>query len=276
LGADLSHEHDFTSAGVNAALARDFNNRNTTLSLSANFESDRINPIGGAPVGGTDYTLLLKEGNESKTVAGALFGVTQVFSRRWLAQLNIAYDRSSGYLTDPYKILSVVDTEGNATGYRFELRPDTRSRKSVFLENKVAVGRDVLDLSLRYMSDDWGITSKTAELRYRWQLGGNMYIEPHARYYSQTAADFYNLYLPAGSPLPQFMSADARLGRFSGATFGVKFGRQLAGGSEFSVRIEEYQQQPQGVPAGFGQLQGLDLNPGLKSLIFQVGYRFAF
>jgi hypothetical protein len=277
LGGDLSYEHDFASAAVNAAIARDFNNRNTTLSLGANFEDDRINPIGGAPVGGSDYTLLLKGGNEAKTVAGGLLGVTQVLSRRWLAQLNFTYDRSNGYLTDPYKILSMLDTSGNTTGYRFEIRPDVRTRKSVFLENKVAVGHDdVLDLSLRYMTDDWGIKSRTAELRYRWELGGNMYVEPHVRYYSQSAADFYNLYLNSTDAVPEFMSADARLGKFNAATLGVKFGMELDGGGEFSLRLEGYEQSPQDVPAGFGELQGLDLNPGLKALMLQVGYRFAY
>ena len=123
LGGDFSYEHDFTSAAVNVALARDFNTRNTTLSLGGNFEGDRINPIGGTPAGGSDYALLLKGGNEAKTIAGGLLGVTQVLGRRWLAQLNFTYDRSNGYLTDPYKILSVLDTGGNTTGYRFEIRP---------------------------------------------------------------------------------------------------------------------------------------------------------
>jgi len=277
LGGDFSYEHDFTSAAVNVALARDFNTRNTTLSLGGNFEGDRINPIGGTPVGGSDYALLLKGGNEAKTVAGGLLGVTQVLGRRWLAQLNFTYDRSNGYLTDPYKILSVLDTGGNTTGYRFEIRPDIRTRKSVFLENKVAIGHDdVFDLSLRYMTDDWGVKSRTAELRYRWELGGDMYVEPHARYYSQSAADFYNLYLNSTDPLPEFTSADARLGKFNAATLGVKFGMELDGGGEFSLRLEGYEQSPQDVPAGFGELQGLDLNPGLKALMLQVGYRFAY
>ena len=62
-----------------------------------------------------------------------------------------------------------------------------------------------------------------------------MYVEPHARYYSQSAADFYNLYLNSTDSLPEFTSADARLGKFNAATLGVKFGMELDGGREFGA-----------------------------------------
>jgi hypothetical protein len=276
LAGDASNETDFLSVGVNAAIAYDFNNKNTTLSLGGNFETDSVKPIGGVPVGGSDYALLEKGASESKTVTGVLVGVTQVLGRRWLAQLNYSMDSSHGYQTDPYKILSVIDAGGNVTGYRFEARPRARARQSLYLENKFAIGRDVLDLSLRYMKDDWGIRSQTAELRYRWEFRSGAYIEPHARYYKQTAADFYNLYLDATHPLPEFMSADPRLASFKGTTFGVKFGMPLSDRSELSLRVEQYQQAAQDVAVPFGQLQGLDLNPGLKSLMAQFGFRFRF
>jgi Protein of unknown function (DUF3570) len=276
LGGEASHELDFMSVGVNGAIAYDFNNKNTTLSLGGNFEADSIRPIGGVPVGGSDYALLAKGGNESKTVGGALVGLTQVLGRRWLAQLNYSYDSSHGYQTDPYKILSVIDAGGNAIGYRFEARPRARARQSLYLENKFALGRDVLDLSLRFLKDDWGIRSQTAEIRYRWELANGAYVEPHVRYYKQTGADFYNLFLNAADVTPEFASADPRLASFKGTTFGVKFGMPLSDRSEVSLRIEQYQQTAQDVPVAFGQLQGLDLNPGLKSLMAQFGFRFRF
>ena len=51
LGVNLSSEYDFQSLGANAALARDFDDRNTTLSLGLAIEGDRIKPVGGTPVG---------------------------------------------------------------------------------------------------------------------------------------------------------------------------------------------------------------------------------
>ena len=50
VGASLSDEYDYTHTGVNASLARDFNNRNTTLSFGVALANDTIDPVGGSPV----------------------------------------------------------------------------------------------------------------------------------------------------------------------------------------------------------------------------------
>jgi hypothetical protein len=131
-------------------------------------------------------------------VAGVLVGVTQVMSRNWVAQLNYAYDRSQGYLTDPYRILSGVDGSGSVTGYRYESRPDTRVRQSLY----------------------WG---------------------------------------------PTYMSADPRLAAFTATTIGVKFGVKMGHTGELSLRLEEYQQKPTDRTSSLSELQGLDLNPGVKA-----------
>ena len=46
--------------------------------MSLNGELDRVEPIGGAPVAGSDYSLLEKSGNKSKNVVGGVLGLTQV------------------------------------------------------------------------------------------------------------------------------------------------------------------------------------------------------
>ena len=84
VGGKLSDEHDFVSATVNASIAHDFNEKNTTLSFGVNDEYDSLKPIGGAPLPGSDYALFQKTGNKSKNGVAALLGVTQVISRTWL------------------------------------------------------------------------------------------------------------------------------------------------------------------------------------------------
>jgi hypothetical protein len=288
VGASLSDEYDYTHFGVDGKLARDFNNRNTTLSFGLALASDTIDPVGGAPV---PLAPMLGQGNasnkrgdDSKDVTDLLIGVTQVVNRKTLVQLNYSLSDSDGYLTDPYKILSVVDpvTGAPAAGpagsglfrYLYESRPDTRRKQSLFGLVKHDFDGNVLEASYRYMTDDWGVDSHTFDVHYRWSLKEGRYLQPHVRYYTQTAADFYHTVLLTGAPVPQFATADYRLGEFDGITLGMKYGMPTEKG-EWSARLERYQQT--GDPdasARVGVLRNLDLYPDLNALIAQVSYKF--
>lgn len=289
VGASLSDEYDYTHTGVNARLARDFNNRNTTLSFGVALANDTISPVGGSPVplapllGLGDHTY--KRADQSKDVTDLLFGVTQVVSRHTIVQLNYSLSQADGYLTDPYKLLSVVDpVTGNLVAgppgsglnrYLFESRPGTRDKQSLYGLVKRDFNGDVLEASYRYMTDDWGVDSHTVELRYRWTFGTSRYLQPHVRFYQQTAADFYRTVLFDGAPLPTYATADYRLGEFDGITFGVKYGQATARGSEWSARIEYYTQTGQAAPgSAVGALAGFDLFPDLNAVIAQFSYKF--
>ena len=289
VGASLSDEYDYSHTGVNARLARDFNNRNTTLSFGLALANDTISPVGGSPV---PLTAMLglgdqtnKRGDQSKDVTDFLFGVTQVLNRHTILQLNYSLSQADGYLTDPYKVLSVVDpVTGNPVAgpagsglslYLFESRPGTRDKQSLYGLIKRDFNGDVLEASYRYMTDDWGVDSHTVELRYRWSFGTGSYLQPHVRFYQQAAADFYRTVLFNGAPVPTFVTADHRLGEFDGLTLGVKYGHATAGGGEWSTRLEYYTQTGNPAPgSAVGALAGFDLYPDLNALIAQLSYKF--
>jgi hypothetical protein len=294
-GLGVSSEYDYQHAGVDLGLTRDFNQRNTTLNAGLSYSKDNVDPVGGAPAPLSQMldvgNLTNRNGSKSKDVVDALLGVTQVISRTTVMRLNYSYSDSSGYLNDPYKILSVVDpVSGDAIArtpaagsggpgylYLFESRPDTRRKQALYGELKQYLGGKVLSLSYRYMTDDWGIDSNTVEARLRWPFATGMYVEPTLRYYTQTAADFYRLSLPLGQPLPRFASADYRLSDFNATTVGLKFGRELANGQQWSARLEYYQQTGN-APAALliGNQANRDQTPGLKAVIAQFTYRFGF
>jgi hypothetical protein len=275
-GGHVSTEHDFDSFAVHADYSRDFNEKNTTVSAGLSEEYDQIHAHGGNPVPGSDYELYQHEGGQTKTVSGALIGVTQIMARNWLMDLNYTYDHSQGYLTDPYRILSVLDALGNVTGYQYENRPDSRARQGLYWANKVAFGATVLDVSYRRGKDSWGIGSDTVDAHLRIDLGRGVYLEPHFRWYHQSAADFYDLYLSAATAAPQFMSADPRLAAFIGTTVGLKLGVTVGRYGEVSLRLEEYEQRPSDQSSPLPQLQGLNLNPNLTATIAQLSWRLQF
>ena len=192
-------------------------------------------------------------------------------------------------------MLSVVDASGNLLTeptapnrgvYLFESRPDSRTRHSIYSGLKYGFDRgDVLETSYRFTSDDWGIQSHTLDAKYRYHFADQQYyVEPHVRYYTQNAADFYHSYLQQGrdvnvsasgvQALVEHASADSRLGAFDAVTYGVKFGMQLPKDRELTLRIEQYEQQAQDVKTIGGQLSNQILQPDLSATWVQLGYQF--
>lgn len=293
-GVSFSTEFDYTHIGANLGLERDFNKRNTTVSFGIAIAKDDIDPIGGSP---TPFSPMLdvgdlsnRRGNESKDVVDLLLGITQVVNQNLLVQLNYSYSDSSGYLNDPYRVLSLVDpisgdtlartpapgTEGPSHEFRFESRPDSRAKNSLFAQAKYYLDGKVLDFSYRYMTDDWDIDSHTIDAKLKFPLANDRYLEPHLRYYTQTEANFYRASLTAGEPLPLYASADYRLGNFDAITAGIKYGWRTDSGHDLSVRLEYYRQDGE-VPGDqlIGNQLQRDMYPGLEAIIFNFSYRFA-
>ena len=292
-GLSFSTEYDYTHVGANLALARDFNKRNTTVSVGLAVARDDLDPVGGAPLSLSSMTdvgdLTNRAGSQSKDVVDLLLGVTQVVNEKFVVQLNYSLSDASGYLNDPYKILSVVDpltgdgimrtpspgAEGPLHEYRFESRPDQRTKHSLFGQGKYHLDGKVLDVSYRFMTDDWGIDSHTLEGKLYWPLGETRYLEPHLRFYTQSEADFYRVSLRDGEPLPGFASADYRLGNFDAVTAGLKYGWRTDSGHDLSLRLEYYRQDGE-VPAAqlIGDQDPSALYPGLDAIIFNFSYGF--
>ncbi|MCJ8271707.1 MAG: DUF3570 domain-containing protein, partial [Psychrosphaera sp.] len=299
-GAHFSKEFDYLSLGFNGTIARDFNQKNTTVSAGFSFSHDSISPEGGRPFafasmptgtgesdddddgneGEDEHDQSRQNGDGSKNIVDVLFGVTQVINRQTIMQFNYSYSASNGYLTDPFKMLSVVDNQGLTQDLLFENRPDKRTKHSFYWQTKYHFGNDagfapVLDFSYRYMTDSWDIASHTLDTKLRFDFDNGTYLEPHVRYYQQSGAEFYQPFLNQGQQLPSFASADHRIGEFTAYTVGVKYGVPLASGDSMAFRIEYYQQDPSN--SGYdkpGVLQSYDLNPSLSAIILQMSYSF--
>jgi hypothetical protein len=297
-GLGFSSEYDYQHIGVNFGLTRDFNERNTTLSAALAYGQDTIKPVGGLPLpmaqmgdAVDDDLSPINRGGDSddKSVLDVLLGVTQVLSRHTVLRVNFSYSDSSGYLTDPYKILSVVDpvtgeligrtpvpgASGPTGVYLFESRPDSRRKHGVYAEMRHDFMGKVLQVGYRYSTDDWKVDSHTLESRLRLPFGVSSYVEPHLRYYQQTAASFYRYSVANAAPLPEFASADARLADMSAVTVGLKYGHLTAGGNEWNARLELYRQTskaPNDVLIG-NQIGNAQM-PDFHAVILQFGYHF--
>lgn len=302
LGIRGSLESDYMSLGLSGSLLMDFNQKNTTLALGFGADGDSVQPGGGKPVGMTSIASCgggggggedteggleaLGEiiGNYSvdKKVSSLMLGVTQVLNRRSLLQVNLSQTRFQGYLNDPYKLVTVFDnnatnpTYGDPLDYRFESRPRSRTANSVYAQLVYGFDEDVIHVSWRHFSDDWGVESDTYELAYRLQLGPNVYLRPFYRHYQQDAADFYRHSIP-NNALPAYASADQRLGAFTGITGGLRLGLQFGDRNEVYLRLATMTQTGDSHPDNaVGSQTAQDLFPDLKARFVQLGLHYDF
>jgi hypothetical protein len=283
-GGNFSKEYDYMSASLNGNVAKDFNNKNTTLSAGMAYAYDVITPEGGIPnpfsamvINGSDdeFNQTRIGSDETKSTIDLLFGLTQVINRKMIVQFNYSYSTASGYLTDPFKVVSSVNTNGEAQEYLYEHRPDERTKHSFFAQTKYHFDSGILDASYRYMTDDWKINSHTFDFRYLIPFSNGHFIEPHFRAYTQGAAEFYEPFIEQDNTLPSFVSADYRIGELDTYTVGLKYGLPMGDGNDLSFRLEYYHQTPKsnGTEA-IGVLKGVELYEPVDAIIAQVTYSF--
>jgi hypothetical protein len=283
LNGHLSMEFDYLSLGLGGGATLDFNDGNTELSAALNLQYDMVHPVGSVP---DPFASMQPAGRAQARGAGSLtknvdeiaLGLVQVINRQSLLQLRLTYSHMFGYLTDPYKLLSLIEVDdpsalGETTGYLFERRPDNRYLKSVYVAYKRHFDSGILDLGLRAYSDSWDLRSETLELAYRFFRPGGYFIRPGLRLYHQQAASFYRHSLPANRALPEYASADVRLATFDGTTLSIEYGRDLGEQRRYSVGLEFYTQQGEDHPAdAVGIQRDQDLFPDLKTVVLNYSY----
>ena len=279
----VSMEFDYLSFGFANSFQIDFDRHNTSLLLAYSGEYNRVHPVGSTP---TPLALMTPpdtfqnrgKGAKTRKAAEGSIGVTQVIDRQSLFQLRLTHSHFSGYLNDPYKILSIIDDEstaspGSTIEYRFENRPDSRDLDTLYFAYKRDISHAIVDLSLRYSEDDWGINASTVDLRYRHRLNAGAYIQPHLRFYSQSEATFFRHSLRASAGLPEFASADTRLAAFDAITLGIEYGSVVMQDKQHRFVAEFYTQDGNSYPEDAVGLQTQqDLFPRLKVLIFRYFY----
>jgi hypothetical protein len=291
-GIHFSKEYDYLSLALNGSLAWDLNRKNSTFSIGLSFANDTYEPVGGIP--DPFSAMVIDEGqfasdddyrnafnatrmasDDSRTTTDLLLGWTQIINRSTIMQFNYSYSNVSGYLTDPFKVVSTVDNNGLAISHLYENRPDSRTKHSFFWQTKHHFDDSVADISIRYMTDDWEIDSQTIEYKHYFPIGTSSYIEPQLRFYSQSAAEFYRPYLLDGAGLPEFASADTRLGEFNAYTVGLKYGWKTESGNDMALRLSYYQQSMKDIYDSHpGALNDLELYPDLDAVWLQMTYSF--
>lgn len=277
VGASFSKEYDYLHLGVNGGVSQALNDKNTILSAGFAISQDAVEAVGGTPTPLSDSNQRQGDeakGSEDKTVTEVLLGVTQVFNKKLVGQFNIGISEDSGYLNDPYKYVSQVSPQGIVSTNLHESRPDSRSGQNLYGALKYkATDRLTSTSSARLHTDDWGVDSVTIDQKIRVDMGNKRSIEPHVRYYSQKAADFYTVQLNEQDPLPQYTTADYRLSELDAYTVGLTYRWEDKANREWRITGEMYKQEPTKQPLTAGQTD-LNANPGFTAQMISLGLNF--
>lgn len=278
LGGHFSREKDYQSQGVNGKISTDLMHRLLTLTIGGGVSRDSVFPVGGTP-GGLTTGAILSTAKNAKNVSNLLLGASRVLSRRWMVSVNGTRTYENGYLTEPYKMISVMNPVTGAPVLALtDKRPSTRDRSSVLLSSVYHLTDDIFYTSYRYYWDSWSVRSHTIDLKYRHQIDDSSYLEPLIRLYTQSAASFYTAGLIQNQPLPDFATSDYRLGALRTITFGGTYGFRFEDApGDWTVRAQLIRQAGNSSPPGvIGMQRRFDLSPPINIYAVVVGYSFGY
>ena len=206
--AYVSAEYDYFSFGFGGGYAYLFNEKNTEISINAQVFLDKWNsqyPIElrngffdsrttGTGSYNPNFSAFEKETRNSYAVS---LGLSQIFSKKLQASIFMDVVSQNGLLSTPFQRVYFADAtnffiEDFQLADDVERLPDSRiklpigGRLNYYINDRV-----VLRSYYRFYTDNWGITSHTANLEVPIKLSDSFTIYPTYRYYNQTVADYF-------------------------------------------------------------------------------------
>ena len=279
-GLNGSFETDYRSLGASLSFSQDVNQKLTTLSLGLSLSEDRLVPRGGVPLPLGDYqSRVILSDTESKHIRDVLVGVAQVMNRRWLTQLNLGYGRDQGYLTDPYKGVSLLDGQGEPVTWVSEGRPGSRTRATLFWGNALHLGRDVVHADYRRYQDNWGVQSNTFTLQYWWKPEAGLpglRVRPELRVSTQRKADCYAhsmLQSEYEAQAPSTLTADSRLAGMQSVGASLRLDLPAADWGQLWIKPMWMNEHFALFPDAVGAQHSVDLVPDLQVWMVTIGFR---
>ncbi len=309
LGGGISVENDYESRFGNINGRWDFNRKLTSLNLGVSYTNSSTAAIldhDASPyIIKTAFSDRIDRNGALQILHGkredwmTTLGLTQILNKDALVETSIGYTRSTGYMANPYKAMTVVFVDPNQdtkslTGdvkALLEQRPDQRNQLNIggrYIQH-IGMTDAALHLDYRFFHDDWGINAHTFEADWVQPVGNSWTVTPRVRYYSQDAADFYSPYLVSkqaflstfddttGNPtfydpkkLPAHFSSDQRLSGYGALSGGVTVNKQFTKAVSLEAGFDYYTHAGSLKLGGGGEGNYSDFNYYLASAALKV------
>ena len=223
LSASYSKERDYQATSIGAERSIPLNAA-LTFGFGGSFSHDEIRP--------TDAEEFNRIERAQKNTASIFGSLAWVLDRSSVLQTGVQLNRDTGYLSDPYKLVSV------GSDLLDDHRPDTRTEAAWLVRYRRAItATGALHVDYRLAWNSWGQHSQSIDIAWYQSLGDGWRLTPGVRYYTQDQARFYAPFF--GVDHGNFYSSDYRLGGFGAISANLNVRKQF-GRWEFSAGAERY------------------------------------
>jgi hypothetical protein len=223
LDVSYSQERDYHAAAIGAQRSVPLSSA-LTLGFGGSLSHDRLRP--------TDAILYGRIERAEKNTWSTFGSLSLVLSKYAVVESGLQLTLQSGYLSDPYKLVTVADQQIADT------RPDRRGEAAWLVRYRLAAtARASLHADARLAANSWGQHSVTLELGWYQELADGWRLIPGVRYYAQDRARFYAPFFDHADG--RYFSSDYRLGAFGALSASLDL-RKRFGHWELSAGAERY------------------------------------
>jgi hypothetical protein len=263
-----SKEHDYRSETIAASISMPFAKKNTTVNFGIVRSFDKVEPE-------------IRSWKNKKDVLTFNLGISQIFSVKFIGQMELYYSNMKGYLSDPYSVVSVIDTNFFILGQYEPISPDTRNRYAVGFKGLYRVSENAsAEMGYRYYIDDWDIKSHTINAKYKLMMKEEKVIFTLGyRFYTQTACNFFQAeyYFNNEQKLSnEYMTVDPKMDKMHTSEFTMNW--TFNGSIVPWVNNEDIELRTQ-IQYFLRTTENPDWHSGYKTLyayLFSIGFRYLF
>ncbi len=210
-GVSSSTEYDYQSFGGNIMYAKQTADKNGEFTAKFNAYLDQVKLI--TPI---ELRAVLDNGTASRNTFSVSLSYSQVVNQNLQVLFQADVVSQQGYLGLPFHRVYFQDNSVHQ-----EKLPDSRLKLPMAVRASYFLGDNIIIRAYyRYYTDDWKLSSHTADIEVPVKITPFFSISPFYRYYSQTATRYFDVYA-AHTAANEFYTSNYDLSRFTSNFYGV-------------------------------------------------------
>ena len=216
IGLSSSTESDYQSYGGSISFSKKTKNKNGEFTAKFQTYLDRVKLIAPTELRiGTNYGLDNYPIAARNTFAGSL-SYSQIMNERLQIMFMADIVQQNGYLSLPFHRVYFNDVsvhQENLPNSRFKIPLGFRA--IYFLGDKF-----IIKTYYRFYTDDWGLTSHTANIEVPVKITPFLSVSPFYRFYNQTAIKYFSPY-QVHTAQDQYYTSNYDLSKFNSNFYGA-------------------------------------------------------